>query len=337
MLRPQHAERGQTLVFWAFSLAAALGLTFFVVNYSGTVRWHIRGQNAADAAALTTIAADASMRNQVTTTEYTLAVEEYRIRSIMYSMINGANSVGGCVSSGDDTGTDCDNAYDQEPEYFDQAVGQYATTLAQLKALKTASAPQPMSLPSVNGQPQTLPNAPSGSAAPAAFSLVASAANCWDSGSGQPVFDCSFGYAANPDLSQTGLGTTNEYVDILACRKVTNTVPGIFAGPKTFAAMGRAAATLRPVVESNFSPGVGTDPNATPNPNTGIVPPYQPKEDCPPIQIPGPGQCTLTQGWLTLPPYVVDYSGLSITATFYVPELTAPVGGITGTPVCKAG
>ena len=56
MLRPQHAERGQTLVFWAFSLAAALGLTFFVVNYSGTVRWHIRGQNAADAAALTTIA-----------------------------------------------------------------------------------------------------------------------------------------------------------------------------------------------------------------------------------------------------------------------------------------
>jgi hypothetical protein len=331
-----HGQRGQTLIFWTFAIAATLGLAFFVMNYVNTIRWHIRAQNAADSAAMTTIAPDASLSNQRTIALYALAVDEYRIRSIMQSMVNAGNSVGGCNPNLDDSGVDCDNAYDQEPAAYDKAVGEYATALAYLKSLNTAAAPTPLSLAvGPNGKRPALPSAPPGSAAPAAFSLVASETNCWDTGSGKPAFDCAFAYSANPDFQNTGLGSA-EYVEIVTCRSVSNVAPKLFFGLAPFQAVGRAAATLHAVTET-FSPGTQADPDATPGP-FGSPPPYQPIESCPP-DIAGNGSkpCNLSDGWMATPPYIVDYSGLQVSATFYVPAAAAPQGSLQAAPSCKAG
>jgi hypothetical protein len=341
MLKTKNARsgsRGQTIPFWALGVVASLSLALFVMNYTNTVRWHIRAQNAADAAALTTISADANVNNQQTMALYSLAVSEYRLRSIVNSMINAANSVGGCQPTNDDSGYDCDNAYDQEPEAYDQALGVYIATLNYAQGLRSAPVPIPLALPTGAGgaSPPPLPAAPSLSAAPSAYSLVASNKYCWDTGaSAKPVFDCSFSYTAQPDLMQTGLGS-NEYVDIVACRTVTQVAPAIFHGLSTFTAQGRSAATLRAVTQS-FSPGTTSDPDAVPSPGA-TQPPYQRIESCPP-DIAGNGSqpCDLSQGWEATPPYVVNYAGLTVQATFWVPTLTAPIGGLSNTPACKQG
>ena len=320
--------------FWTLAVVMALGLALFVMNYTNTVRWHIRAQNAADSAALTTIAADANVSNQQTTAQYALVVDEYRLRAILNSMMNAGNSVGGCDPIPDDTGTDCDNAYDQEPEAYDKALGEYQSALAYAESLRAAPPPAPMAMPTgATGTPMPLPSAPANSAAPAAFSLAASNTNCWDTGSGKAVFDCAFSYTANPDLSQTGLGSL-EYVDIVACRKVTQVSPLVFNGSSTFTAEGRSAATLHGVTET-FSPGTTTDPDATPG-ASGTKPPYQQIESCPP-DLGNGAPCDLSLGWMPTPPYVVDYSGLKVKATFFVPRLTTPKNGITVTPACKQG
>jgi hypothetical protein len=329
-----HLSRGQTMPFWVLAIVLSLGLALFVMNYTNTVRWHIRAQNAADAAALTTIAADANLSNQQTTAQYALAVDEYRLRAIINSMINAANSVGGCEPANDDTGTDCDNAYDQEPEAYDKALGEYQAALSYAEGLRNAPPPAPMPMPSGSaGTPMPLPSAPANSAAPAAFSLAASNTNCWDEATGKAVFDCAFFYTANPDLKQTGLGSA-EYVDVVACRSVTQMSPLVFNGATTFMAEGRSAATLYGVTET-FSPGTTTDPDATPGAG-GTQPPYQQIESCPP-NIPGPASCNLSDGWMPAPAYIVDYSGLVVKAAFFLPRLTTPKGGITTAPACKQG
>jgi hypothetical protein len=323
-------ERGQTMPFWALAVVMALGMAFFVMNYTNTVRWHIRAQNAADSAALATIAADANMSNQQTMALYALAVDEFRLRAIVNSMINAANSVGGCESQNDDTGTDCDNAYDQEPESYDKALGDYESALTFAEGLSSATPPQPLALPTgVGGTPLPLPTAPADSAAPSAYSLVASNTNCWDTGSGKAIFDCAFFYTANPNLLETGLGSS-EYVDIVACRNVSQLSPWFFNGTSTFKAQGRSAATLRGITES-LNPGTTTDPDATPG-ISGTQPPYQQIESCPPD-----GPCNLDLGWMTTAPYVVNFAGLQVNATFYVATLTAPQGSIQVTPACKKG
>jgi hypothetical protein len=337
MLNPNrlHGSRGQTMPFWTLAIVLALGLALFVMNYTNTVRWHIRAQNAADAAALTTIAADANLTNQQTTIQYTLAIDEYRLRAQINAMINAANSVGGCNPDNDDTGTDCDNAYDQEPEAYDKALGEYQAALTYAESLQNAPPPTPQTMPTgASGTPVPLPSAPANSSAPAAFSLAASNTNCWDTGTGKKIFDCSFAYTANPDLTKTGLGSA-EYVDIVACRTVTQSSPLIFNGPATFTAEGRSAATLRGITET-FSPGTTTDPDATPGPG-GTAPPYQQTESCPPDMPGQPGICNLSLGWMATPPYVVNYAGLKVQATYYVAALTAPVGAIANTPSCKKG
>jgi hypothetical protein len=333
--RNAHGSRGQTMPFWALAIVLSLGLAFFVMNYTNTVRWHIRAQNAADTAALTTIAADANLSNQQTAAQYALAVDEFRLRAIMNSMINAANSVGGCNPNNDDTGTDCDNAYDQEPEAYDKALGAYQQALSYAHSIQAAPPPNPMPMPTgAAGTPMPLPSAPANSAAPAAFSLVASDSNCWDSATGGGIFDCSFYYNANPNFANTGLGSS-EYVDVVACRTVTQQSHLAFNGAGSFTAEGRSAATLRGITET-FSPGTTTDPDATPGP-AGTKPPYQQIEDCPPDMPGQPGICNLSLGWLATPPYIVDYSGLQVQATFYVATLTAPRGGVSVTPACKQG
>ena len=323
----RHGERGQTITFWVFAVILALGLSFFVMNYGNTIRWHIRAQNAADTAALASIAADANINNQQTIALYALTISEFRVRSIHNSMVNAGNSKGGCDSSQDDSGYDCDNAYDQEPAAYDAAVENYATALRNFEQLKSAPAPtgaSPAPLP--NGSPAPEPAAPANSSTKPAFDMVASNQNCWDTGVGKPVFDCAFGYGA--DLSKTGFGT-NEYAETVACRKVSPTAGASFSLTNAnFKAEGRSAATLRAVSSGDFKPGLAPDTSQTLTPATSLNPTpspvaFQPVESCP-GKLDG-GGCDLSQGWRATTPYVVDYSGLTVNATFYEPALTIPL------------
>jgi hypothetical protein len=116
---------------------------------------------------------------------------------------------------------------------------------------------------------------------------------------------------------------------------VSQVSPLLFNGASSFTAQGRSAATLRGITET-FSPGTTTDPDATPGPG-GTAPPYQQIESCPPNLAGSPGICNLSLGWMATAPYVVNYAGLQVKASFYVATLTAPVGGLQVTPACKKG
>jgi hypothetical protein len=324
------------------------------MNYTNTVRWHIRAQNAADAAAIAAIAGDASLMNQRTIAQYAAALDEYRLRSIIYSMINAANSVGlsptqstpGKLTStcdpsiaADDTGTDCDNAYDQQPFYYDAALAQYVLVTQELEYLiKPSPPPLVTPAPSASGvaTPMPVPSAPAGSMAGSAFSLVQSNQYCWDKTSPRSpgVFDCAFYY--NADISRTGNGSS-EVADVVACRNVTAQAPLIFGGllASQFQAVGHAAATLQPVTQT-FSPGVSTDPT------TGKV--YAPPESCPPTNGTPPGNCNLFEGWMSSNSYTVDYGqtqgaqyGLTLRATFFVPVLTKPLSSGIPALSCQQG
>jgi Putative Flp pilus-assembly TadE/G-like len=342
-------QRGQTIPFWVFAAVTSFVLTFFVINYTNTVRWHIRAQNAADAAAIAAIAGDASLMNQRTLTEYAAAYDEYRLRSAIYSIINAANGVGssatqstpGAVTStcdpsiaADDTGIDCDNAYDQEPFFYDQALQQYVLVTQELESLIAPSPPPVVTpAPSATGvaTPIPVPIPPKGSMAAAAFSLVQSDQYCWDTNiqasPRQPgIFDCAFWYNAN--ISNTGLNSS-EVVDVVACRNVTPQSPLLFSGllAPQFQAVGRAAATLASI-SNTFSPGTQTAPG-------GAL--FAPPENCPPTNGTPSGSCNVNTGWMSTPSYTVNYSGFAVNATFYVPVLTKPLS--TGIPAlsCEPG
>jgi len=330
------SQRGQTLPFWAFGTITILALMFFMIDFTDTVKWHIRAQNAADTAATAAIAADANQQNQLTVALYTLAVDEYKIRSTVQAMINAANSNGTCQPQFDDTGFDCDNAYDQQLKVYDAEVKQYGDTLAfvtKLTAVPPNNGNNGKNGNNGNGHGQGPPAQGAYSAAGAAYNLVASNQYCWDRPSPMPqrVFDCAFTYNV-ADLSNTGLNSKH-FVDVIACRKVNTIMPGFLTTgtPKTYNAVGRAAATLELVTDKNFNPGTTSNPD-----QPGTV--YQPPESCPPIQTSAKDiACGNTDGWLADRSYIVDYKGLNVRATFYAPVPAKPDFENPPPIVCKAG
>jgi Flp pilus assembly protein TadG len=347
MLVMKGATRGQTIPLYVVGVIVSLVLSLFLMNYSNTIRWHERAQNAADSAALAALAGEAGLMNQQTIAAYNAALDEYRLQAVVYGMINAANGVGPSSqqstpsnptltcdpsSAADDTGIDCDNAYDQKPFYYDQALLQYVRAVQALQALQNPAVPTNATpIPAASGAPTPppAPSSPPGSSAGAAFSLVQSEKYCWDKSVQQPgVFDCGFYY--NADISHTGPGSS-EIVDVVACRNVTAKYAGLFAGmlPTSFNAVGRSAATLSPVQET-FSPGVAINPN-TP----GI--PYQPVEKCPPSNGPHGGPCTEGEGWMDSPGYNVDFTPFKVTLTFYVPALTTALAAPNWTRSCEPG
>ena len=128
-------------------------------------------------------------------------------------MINAANSVGGWNPNNDDTGTDCDNAYDQEPEAYDKALGTVSVGPHLREGFAVGPPPAPEAMPTgVAGTPMPLPSAPANSAAPAAFSRPGREQHqLLGYRHRQSGLRLLVDYTANPDLSKTGLGSA-EYV-----------------------------------------------------------------------------------------------------------------------------
>jgi hypothetical protein len=258
------ASRGQTLPIWSMGIAAALVLAFGSLQYGEVLRWQIRAQNAADAAASAALSAQTQTWNQQLALVYAAAVEEWRIRGLLTGMQAAAYGDAGCQPN-------CAAAFTTLRNEYMRAVQRY-TTDVQL----------------VNRTSQyTLSQAESDARA-----LVTQLqANCGQSNGG----DCAFSYdvvnvqqRATPlnDVEQDGgawvinnPGTpatvkadyTPAQIEIVVCAKVAPIVPSFlgFEAP-TFTAIGRAAATSAMVTQEWIQPGYLI------NPKTGLA--FQPPE-----------------------------------------------------------
>jgi hypothetical protein len=130
---PRHAERGQTLPIWTFAILTAMTLMFFSLNYANTIRWQVRAQNAADAAATAALSIQATQWNKMTALLYATDIEEWRMRSLIQGMIDASNGNGGCnkASGG------CLLLYNAMQQQYDKSVARYTTGIQTLQSMAT--------------------------------------------------------------------------------------------------------------------------------------------------------------------------------------------------------
>lgn len=91
-----NGQRGQVLPLWLFGALALTVVMFFVLSYANVVRWQIRAQNAADAAAQSIMTLQAQQFNQMEIMLYTSGVEEYRVRRLLDAILLASHDQGGC-------------------------------------------------------------------------------------------------------------------------------------------------------------------------------------------------------------------------------------------------
>lgn len=131
----KYRPRGQVLPIWGIGALTVLILAFFGLNYANVVRWQVRAQNAADAAAQAMVAVQTTQWNQMNVALYSAAVEEYRIRNILYQLTLSVQQQGGCAAAGS-----CATDYANLRTAYLQAVNRYTKdvkTLDQITATST--------------------------------------------------------------------------------------------------------------------------------------------------------------------------------------------------------
>ena len=276
-------SRGQTLPIWALGIAAALVLAFAALQYGEVLRWQVRAQNAADAAATAALSVQTQTWNQQLALVYAAAVEEWRIRNLLNGMQAAAYGDPGC-------GANCPATFAALRDQYMKAVQRYTNDVQLVNRTSQYSFAQAQ--------------------ADAKAMVAQLQANCGQANGG----DCGFTYsviAVQPrqnavnDVEQDGgawvinnPGTpatvkqdyTPAQIEIVACAKVAPIVPG-FLGftPPTFTAVGRAAATSAMVTQEWIQPGYLNDPR------TGM--PFQPVEIYgPPTNPSGPD----SWNWFTI-------------------------------------
>ncbi len=281
------AERGQVLPLWIAAILSTFTLMFLSVNYGNTLRWQMRAQNAADAAAQAVMAIQTQHFNEMSAILYASNVEEFRTRLLLDGMLNALNGAGGCTgypltpkATGQlrfDTGPgSCDQVFaDLLPE-FEKSVTRYGNDIQLLNNVATQT---------------TYAEWASDSAS--LITHLGSAAHCntistmtvaTDGG------DCQFQYTLNGIASRGGLNAVDAdafniwlptmglilpddaetenaalfdpgMVDIVVCAKVPPLIPAFGAlQAKTHYVMGRAGATAVLIENDWLQPGMINDP-----------------------------------------------------------------------------
>jgi hypothetical protein len=144
----RHSSRGQILPVWIVAILTILILTFMAINYGNTLRWQMRAQNAADAAAQAVMAIQTQHFNELSAALYATNVEEFRIRLLLDGMLNALNGAGGCTGAPPvpkakgqalfltGSGT-CDQVFNTLLPYYEEAVVRYGADVAQLNNVAT--------------------------------------------------------------------------------------------------------------------------------------------------------------------------------------------------------
>jgi hypothetical protein len=240
-------QRGQTLPIWAFGTFTVLILMAFAMAYGVTIRWQMRAQNAADAAAQGLLTAQTSQWNQTVSTLHAAAVEEYRLRYILNDLLQVTRGSGGCDNTVGASGSDsCNVMYGQLRQAYFDSLTRYTNDIALIHRID---------LP-------TLPNQIS--AIQSALTLYQDSSHCDTQLGG----DCAFNYSlVNPKARQDSFvhnvysdccawtvgGSTSGNpkqdlapmeLEVVACANVPWPIGQVLNfHPPAFQAVGRAAAT----------------------------------------------------------------------------------------------
>jgi hypothetical protein len=257
-----HGERGQVLPLWAFGIVAMLIMALLVVRAADIIQWQIRAQNAADSAAQAVLALQTQQFNEMNSALYAAAVEEYRIRAILYGLELTAYGNGGCSLD-----ASCAARYSALYSAYLKAVARYNTEIVLLNRI-TAN----------------MDGATMSRDASALTTRMGSAAGCGKTGGG----DCGFSYklldfsprtpvygvqmdarafilpslgahatvasGVNPSLAPAR-------AEVSVCADVPSPLPSFLNfNPKPFRVIARAAATAVMVEQDWFQPGQLNNP-----------------------------------------------------------------------------
>ena len=257
-----HHERGQVLPVWCLAIVAMLVMVLMAVRYADIVRWQIRAQNAADAAAQAVLALQTQQFNEMNSALYASAVEEYRIRTILYGLELTAYGNGGCSADGS-----CTVRYAALYNAYLKSVARYHDEIVLLNRI------------TANMDATTMH-----SDATAVVAHLANPGVCGKTGGG----DCAFSYALLDFSPRTPVYTvvkdarafiTPSYGDnmnaasgvnpslmpaqteVSVCADIPSPIPAFLNfKPKPFRVIARAAATSVMVEQDWFQPGQLNNP-----------------------------------------------------------------------------
>jgi hypothetical protein len=262
-----HARRGQVLPFWTVAIASILALAGGVLTYGNQIAWHIRAQNAADAAALGAIGIQTQQINTMNMLLYSAAIEEFRVRYLLNGTILAMHLSGGCMPKPYTPANDCQQEFEGEAERFVPAVNRYSNVVNML-----------------NNVTQTMSVAHEESDM---TEFVAAQKNTCGTVTGG---DCSFNYEVTKFATRSGVDTVdadaygmllpNELrssaatystaffapieVEVAVC--VKNPTPLLWSfGLPAGHVIARSAAEAVIVVQDWMQPGQISDPNSAPN------------------------------------------------------------------------
>jgi len=242
---------------WCLGIVAMLVMVLMAVRYADIVRWQIRAQNAADAAAQAVLALQTQQFNEMNSALYAAAVEEYRIRTILYGLELTAYGNGGCT-----TDNSCETRYTALYTAYLKATARYREEVVLLNRI------------TANMDATTMQSD--------AGALVTHLANpnvCGKTGGG----DCAFSYVllnfdkrtpvysvvkdarafitpSYGDYMNAAVGVNASLMpaqtEIAVCADVPSPIPAFLNfKPKPFRVIARAAATSVMVEQDWFQPG----------------------------------------------------------------------------------
>ena len=273
--------------FWVIGTIIALSAMFFLSNYVNAVVWQVRAQNAADAAAATSLTITANIWNEETTILYAAALDEYRIRYLNQALLNTIMGVG-C------SGAQCSANYSSLRAELSAAVSGYDSAIQLLRQGNNFTE---------GGQQADQKKADR---------LVGS--DCSVSGD----YTCSFSFTETASNSNAGLGGSGGgkgksgkadlgEVEYVACKSLPYFGSALLNLGKagSYKVVGRAAAGVVALNSENFNPGTQT------NPATGAA--YQPVENW------ASGNATAATN--------VNFAGFTANLNWYGAGEIAPFGG----------
>jgi hypothetical protein len=270
MRYPRGDERGQTFPMWTFAVFTALTLMFFSFNYANTLRWQVRAQNAADAAATAALSVQATQWNKMTSLLYAADVEEWRIRHILDGMLAAGKGDGGCSPApGNPVPGNCTAVYGALRTQYYKAVNRYTHEIQLLQALApVTTAQQSADASAIVAHLAANGGKTFGGDSAFTYKVIdyrARTANLLQVSSDAFFVDVGFPSTSDPTDSTTPiLAFSPAQIEIATCATVPPLINFSFPGlppPPSFTVIGRAAATTVMVTQEWFEPGTFLNPH----------------------------------------------------------------------------